>query len=122
MGSKLSAVPLNASTLIAVTAWDKIAKPWASYSASAATAQDIAVPLMIASLSFGFKLVGSSLVCAKVRSAVSLGSDFEKIRTVRLPWSAPAMYDSGLRSPDAEMLPRRGITGMISCFNRSFSR
>jgi len=35
-----------------------------------------------------------------------------------LPANIPAMYDRGQRSPDAEILPRRGTSGTISCFSR----
>jgi len=36
------------------------------------------------------------------------------------PVTVPAMYDNGERSPDAEILPRRGTTGVIPLEIRAF--
>lgn len=96
-----------------------MAKLCVSCKARDATAADTAVPFVMARPSFASSVTGSRLAFIKALSAYRSSSPLERIRIVDFPWMAPEMYDKGLRSPEEEMLPRSGIIGIISYFNRS---
>lgn len=94
--------------------------------ANAATPVEMAVPLTIASPSFADSFTGKMFASARAKFAFMIRRlpvclFLTKAVRLGLPCITPPMNDSGLRSPDAEMLPRIGILGVMSC-SRSCKR
>ena len=142
--SKEPRVPTSASVPIAVQTCARIARWTASFKARDATEAENAVPLRIPRCSFDFKGIGSILYSAKASREDTIwrapNTDGPlNTRMEGFPTRVPAMYDNGDRSmdfqklvplfrirmkkhlpPEAEILPRRGTTGVILLLNNSF--